>query len=76
MGAARLFGASRAAPFASAVGFALEIEIGQTPLGPDAVAGLWFGLSLATRFVVYVRVSIESFHYHAMLKRLLSLGFL
>ena len=55
---------------------AFELQPGQSLSGRDAIGGLWFWMSLSSRFVVYVWAMIEAFSYHAMLKRRLALGLL
>lgn len=72
--AAVLFGLSTTALVVSGFGMALELQPGQALSGRNAIGGLWFWMSLASRFVVYVWATIESFRYHAMLKRRLVLG--
>ncbi|HEB90518.1 MAG TPA: hypothetical protein ENI85_13185 [Deltaproteobacteria bacterium] len=71
---ALLFGVSMAALVVGGVGMMLELVPGQPLPGRGAPATSWFWLSLSSRFVVYGWAAIESFRYHAMMKRRLAIG--
>jgi len=73
--ATALFLACAAALLIGGAGIGMAVEPGgASPAREAEVGGVWFWLSIAGRFAGYTWAAIESFRYHALLKRRLKLG--
>ncbi len=72
--AALLFGICTIVLVVGGIGMMRELVPGQPLPGRGESGTFWFWLTLSARFVVYGWAAIESFRYHAMMKRRLAIG--